>query len=409
MQSEEKNLESIDTANAESPSNGKLKTPASSRIVTADSVQAEEVPTIPLSSLQAVSALQPEVAVRSVASTKSIQLPTPLVVQPTEYRRSLSEWQQVWWEGVRPAYAVMALAPVLLGSVLAWASTVTAQAAFGHFHVLRFLATLIAVMALQIGANLVNDYYDYIKGVDVSNTLGPGGLIQQGLIKPMNVLVLGLFLLGVGAFLGILIATTGGLLIFGLGLIGLICAYFFSATAYSLSSLSLGVVITFVVYGPLLTLGAYLVQVGTPTHSLLVRLLLYSLPLGLLAAAVVHVNDMRDVESDVPAGKRTLASFLSLLWNRIFYVLLVLGAYAVIIALGLPHHSPHLILITLWTLPNLVVAFSGILRTDLAPGLHVVMRETIKLQAFFAILLIVALFVSALVPVVPHIPTHLIP
>jgi 1,4-dihydroxy-2-naphthoate octaprenyltransferase len=407
MQSEEKNSETIDTANAESPSNGKLKLSTSSKIVTADSVQAEEVPTIPLSSLQTVSALQPEVAIHSVASTKSIRLPAPLVVQPAEYRRSMSEWWQVWWEGVRPAYVMMALVPVLLGSVLAWSSTITAHTTFGHFHVLRFLATLIAVVALQCGANLVNDYYDYVKGVDASNILGPGGLIQQGLIKPSNVLVLGLFLLGVGAFLGILIATTGGLLIIGLGLIGLLCAYFFSATSYSFSSLSLGVVITFIVYGPLLTLGAYIVQVGTPVHSLLVKLLLYSLPLGLLAAAVVHVNDMRDVESDVQAGKRTLASFLGLAGGRILYVLLVLAAYVVIIALGVPHHAPHLILITLWTLPTLVVAFSGILRTDLAPGLHVVLRETIKMQVIFGILLVAALFVSALVPVLPHISTHL--
>ncbi len=152
-----------------------------------------------------------------------------------------------------------------------------------------------------------------------------------------------------------------------------------------------------------------MVQVGMPSHALLVRLLLYSLPLGMLAAAVVQVNDMRDVESDVHAGKRTLASFLGLMGSRIFYVLLVLGAFVVIIALGVPHHSPHLILITLWTLPNLVVALTGVFRTDLAPGLHMVMRETIKMQVFFAILLIVALFVSALIPVLPHIPAHLIP
>jgi 1,4-dihydroxy-2-naphthoate octaprenyltransferase len=407
MQSEENKSETIDTTTAESPSNGKLKMTTASKIVTADAVQAEEVPTIPLSSLQTVNALQPEVAFHSVASTKSIRLPVPLVVQPAEYRRSVGEWRQVWWEGMRPAYVWMALVPVLLGSVLAWTSTVSVQTPFGHFHILRFLATLIAVVALQLGANLVNDYYDYVKGVDASNTLGPGNLIQQGLIKPANVLALGLFLLGVGAFLGILIATTAGLLIFGLGLIGLLCAYFFSATSYSFSSLSLGVVITFIVYGPLLTLGAYIVQAGTPTHPLLVNLLLYSLPLGLLAAAVVHVNDMRDVESDVQAGKRTLASFLGLIGGRVFYILLVLGAYAVIIALGLPHHKPHLILITLWTLPNLVVALSGIIRTDLAPGLHIVMRETIKMQAFFAILLVIALAVTALVPIVPHIPSHL--
>src|SRR5712671_2714409 len=84
----------------------------SSHIVTADSVQAEEVPTIPLSSLQTLSTLQPEVSVRSVAATKSVRLPTPLVVQPSEYRRSLGEWMQVWWEGMRPGYVLLAIMPV---------------------------------------------------------------------------------------------------------------------------------------------------------------------------------------------------------------------------------------------------------------------------------------------------------
>src|SRR6266516_1578794 len=93
---------------------------SSSHIVTAESVQAEEVPTIPLGSLQTVSTLEPEVSIRSVAATKSVRLPTPLVVQPSEYRRSLGEWLQVWWEGIRPSYILMAIMPVLVGSALAW-------------------------------------------------------------------------------------------------------------------------------------------------------------------------------------------------------------------------------------------------------------------------------------------------
>src|SRR5436853_1915686 len=85
------------------------KAATSSQIVTADSVEAEEVPTIPLGSLQTLSTLQPEVSIHSVASTRSVTMPAPLVVQPSEYRRSVGEWLSVWWDGIRPTYLPLSI------------------------------------------------------------------------------------------------------------------------------------------------------------------------------------------------------------------------------------------------------------------------------------------------------------
>lgn len=381
----------------------KGKTANSSHIVTAESVQAEEVPTIPLSSLQTLSTLQPEVSVRSVSATKSVRLPTPLVVQPSEYRRSLGEWMQIWWEGMRPGYVLLAIMPVLIGSALAWQQTLSPQTPFGKFHILHFIAALAAVIALQVGANLVNDYYDYIKGIDTSNTLGPGGLIQQGLIRPINVLNIGLVLLALGALVGIVIAMAGGPFIYLFGLAGLLCAFFYSATIYAFSSLAFGELAVFCIYGPLLTLGAFMIQVGgVVNRASLLTVLLYSLPLGLLATAVVHTNNMRDLESDVQAKKHTLASFLGLRLSRLLYILLVLGSYVAILALGIPHGAPHFVLLTLWTLPILVVTLSGILRADMSASLHLVMRTTLKLETCFALLLLVAILITGLLTILPH-------
>jgi len=388
----------------------KGKAPANSRIVTAASVQAEDVPTIPLGSLQTISALEPEVAVRSVATTRSVQLPPPLVAPPIEYHRTPIEWLQVWWDGIRPPYLLLPLMPALLGSILAWTHTITPNTPLGHFRLLHFLATLCVVVALQIGANLVNDYYDYIRNVDISNPLGPGGLIQQGLIKPSSVLGLGLIMLAIGAIIGIVLAFTGGLLALLFGIFGLFCAFFYSATARSLSSIALGELAAFCIYGPLITSGAYLVQAGGhTTNSSFLSVLLYSIPLGLLATAFIHVNNMRDIESDLQAEKRTLAGILGFHLSRALYLLLLLGAYAIITAIGLPHGAPHLVLITWWTLPTLLVAITGVFRTDMPSSLHVSMQVTLKLSTYFALLLIIALIVSALIPVLPHIPTHLLP
>jgi 1,4-dihydroxy-2-naphthoate octaprenyltransferase len=384
--------------------------PANAKIVTAASVQAEDVPTIPLGSLQTINALEPEVAVRSVATTRSVRLPPPLVAPPSEYRRTPVEWLLVWLDGIRPTYLLLPLMSALLGSILAWMQTITPNTPFGHFRPLHFLATLCAVVALQVGANLVNDYYDYIKNVDISNPLGPGGLIQQGLIKPSSILNLGLIMLVLGAIIGIVLAFTGGLLALLFGIIGLFCAFFYSATARSLSSIALGELTAFCIYGPLITSGAYLVQAGGHTNnSSFLSVLLYSIPLGLLATAFIHVNNMRDVESDLQAEKRTLAGILGFRLSRALYLLLLLGAYAIITALGLPHGAPHLVLITWWTLPTLLVVITGVFRTEFPSSLHIAMQETLKLSTYFALLLIIALIVSALIPVLPHIPTHLLP
>src|SRR5258707_8716825 len=97
----------------------KKNAPVSSRVIAAESVQAEDVPTIPLDSLQTLNTLQPEVSVRSVTATLVTTLPEPLVVQPAEYRRGPGEWARIWWDGIRPYYLWIAVLPLVLGSALA--------------------------------------------------------------------------------------------------------------------------------------------------------------------------------------------------------------------------------------------------------------------------------------------------
>jgi 1,4-dihydroxy-2-naphthoate octaprenyltransferase len=118
---------------------------------------------------------------------------------------------------------------------------------------------------------------------------------------------------------------------------------------------------------------------------------------------------MRDIESDAPAGKLTLASLLGLRFSRILYVILVVGAYAPVVALGLPRHAPHILLIVLWTLPILVIVITTVLRTTSPASLHAAMMKTLKLETFFTILLILALIVNALLPIVIHLPWFTLP
>jgi 1,4-dihydroxy-2-naphthoate octaprenyltransferase len=331
--------------------------------------------------------------------------PLPLVEQPLERKRRLGEWLSIWWEGIRPTYLRLSFLPVVLGSVVAWTQSISLKTPRGNFHLIRFVLILIAVLLLQISAHLINDYYDYLRGIDTNNSLGPGGLIQQGIIKPVRVLVVGLIALGLGALLGTFVAVSGGWLVIVFGLIGVLAAYFFSGIPKGLSSLALGELVCFFIFGPLITISSYMVQTGHLDRIVYI----YSISLGLLATAFIHLNNMRDTESDALAGKLTLASLLGLRLSRTLYVILVVGAYAPIVALGLPRHGPHLLLIVLWTLPTLMIVITTVLRTASPASLNTAMFVTLKLETFFTIFLIVALVVTAFLPVLPHFPWFTLP
>ena len=148
-----------------------------------------------------------------------------------------------------------------------------------------------------------------------------------------------------------------------------------------------------------------MVQVGP---HLAASVLIYSLPVGLLAVAVFHANNMRDIEGDALAGKHTIATMVGLFTSRILYVLLVLGAYAFIVYLGIPHKAPHLILLPLWTLPTLVVAVISVVRTNAPAGFHLAMKLTLLLEIMFSILLMIGLIITAFLPILPFIPLNFI-
>jgi 1,4-dihydroxy-2-naphthoate octaprenyltransferase len=380
--------------------------PNSSKIVAADPVRAEEVPTIPINSMEVVASLQPAISVHSVDMTYLPDLPTPLVVQSSEYRRSLGEWCRIWWDGIRPGYFSLSLLPILLGTTLAWTHTVQAQTPLGQLDLGHMMGAIVMAFLIQIGGHLINDYYDYVRGVDTGNILGSGGLIQQRYVKPTLVLKVGLVLLGMGTFFGLVFSIVGHSPLYLFGLLIVLGAYFYSAPPRPLSTIALGEIMGFILFGPLLTLGAYMAQTGGSLPS---SAFIYSLPPGLLAMAVIHTNNIRDSETDANAQKLTLTHLMGVKASRFVYLLLLFVAYSIIGVLGTVHQGPHLILITFWTLPLLVVAISGIIRAKAPASFHTVMHETLRIETYFVSLLIAGLTITTLIPVLPHLPIHLLP
>lgn len=227
----------------------------------------------------------------------------------------------VWWRAIRPKSFTATFTPVAIGIGCAALDSVFAP--------LWALLTLVAALLLQAGTNLLNDYFDHRNEVDSSASLSPSGVIQQGLLTPRAVLIGGAGCFGLATLLGIALALHGGPLIWLLGVIGVLIGVLYTAGPAPLAYIGLGEIAVFIAMGPGMVLGAYVVQ----TQQWNWTPLLAGTPIGLLVAAIMHANNLRDIETDRTQGKRTLAARFGRRFAQREYALLVLGGYSLLLPL----------------------------------------------------------------------------
>lgn len=285
------------------------------------------------------------------------------VVQP----QTPSRWQ-IWFQAVRFFSFTASVVPILVGSALALID--------GAFSFWLVGLMLIASVACHAGANLANDYYDYKRGIDTDESLGPSKVIQQELLTPDEVKQ-GMFVaFTIATVLGLVVVFDSGWEILALALASLAVAYFYTGGPKPLAYVGLGEIAVFIFMGPVMVCGAYYVLAGGITwESFLV-----SLPVGCLVAAILHANNIRDIDLDRAAGKVTVATRVGRTGANLEYVLLLAGAYVGLIAamVATPSNWPILAAgITLplaWSLSREVLAGAGPMELNLVlrktAGLH---------------------------------------
>ena len=293
---------------------------------------------------------------------------------------------RVWWRAARPFSFTATYIPITLGAVLAPATVGL------PVRLLLFALTLGGALAVHAGANMVNDYYDHINGVDDADSLGPSKAIQQGLLTPRQMLVGGIVAFASGAAIGLGLAATRGWQVLLLGLVCLPLAFFYTGWPLRLAYRGMGEIIVGVFMGPVMTLGAYFVQ----TRGFGLAPALLSLPVALLVAAIMHANNLRDIEPDRARGKRTVATLLGPVAGAWEYHLLVLGAYAAVGVLALTRQASPAILLSLLTLPFALSLVRRVARTQEPRVLNLVLRQTATLHLRFGALLIAGLLVATL-------------
>lgn len=204
-------------------------------------------------------------------------------------------FSQVWLAAARPKTLPASLSPVLIGAVLAWPVS--------SLHALSFVACLSFALLIQVATNFTNDYCDFVKGADTEERLGPLRVMQAGLVSAtaMRRAIFGVFALA--SLVGLYLIFRGGWPFLFVLIASLASGVLYTAGPYALAYLGLGDVFVLVFFGPVAVLATYYLQ----TFRLSGEVFLLSLPPGLLATALLVVNNYRDRKEDEKSGKRTLA------------------------------------------------------------------------------------------------------
>ncbi len=295
----------------------------------------------------------------------TLQIPTEPTAAPSLVR--------TWIMASRPKTLPAAIIPVLVGTAVA--------IAYGKFSAIPALAALIASCFIQIGTNFANDYFDFKKGADTDDRLGPTRVTQAGLIAPEQVKLATALTFGAAALIGIYLIFIGGWPILAIGIASIISGIAYTGGPYPLGYNGLGDVFVFIFFGIIAVTGTFYVQALTWSAPSLAA----SIPVGLLATAILVVNNYRDIDTDVIAGKRTLATRIGRPATRAQYWIMLMGAYLVpILQFTIGGNNPW-ILLPLLSLPLAIVRARSI---SLKNGreLNALLGQTGQLLMIFGIL-----------------------
>ena len=287
---------------------------------------------------------------------------------------------QIWWMAIRPKTLPAAASGVVMGSALAWMD--------GSFQLLPALAALGVALLLQIGSNVANDVFDFERGADTSERQGPLRVTQAGLLTPAQVKRGMWIIFGLAAMCGLYLAFLRGWVVIWIGLAAILSAIAYTGGPFPLGYYGLGDLFVFIFFGVAAVAGTYFVQVGSVNAAAW----WLSVPVGLIITAILVVNNLRDIENDRKAGKRTLAVRLGEGGTRIEYLLCMVVAYLIIpvvAALGL---IPWMELLTWLSLP-LAWKTWRVVATQSGRPLNAALAGTGQVALLFSLLFLVGILV----------------
>jgi 1,4-dihydroxy-2-naphthoate octaprenyltransferase len=307
--------------------------------------------------------------------------------QSGNLREGTFTWN-IWRLAIRLRTLPAAAAGVITGSALAWRD--------GYFRLDAALACLCTAILLQIGSNLANDVFDFERGTDTAERAGPVRVTQAGLLTPSQVKAGMLVVFGLAALFGLYLAWLGGWPIVILGLAAMLSAIAYTGGPFPLGYYGLGDLFVFLFFGLASVAGTYYVQAGFVSTAAWWM----AVPAGLIVTAILVVNNLRDLENDRKAGKRTLAVILGERRTKVEYLICMIAAYLVIPLSAWMGIVPWLALVTWLSLP-LTIRTVNIVLIQKGRLLNAALAETGQVALLFSILFWIGLFLSEKLPFAP--------
>jgi 1,4-dihydroxy-2-naphthoate polyprenyltransferase len=288
---------------------------------------------------------------------------------------------RIWLVAARPRTLPAAIAPVLVGTALAVSEDV--------FRPLAFVAALLGSVFIQIGTNLSNDYSDARRGADTQDRLGPVRVTASGLVAPRQVLVATWLAFGVAVAFGAYLIALVGWELLAVGVLSILAGVLYTGGPKPYGYEGLGELFVFLFFGIVAVVGSYYVQ----TEELSALAFEVAVPIGLLAASILVVNNTRDIDTDRRAGKRTLAVRLGRSRARRLYAACVGLSYLAIALVAAVEGEPWILLpwLSAPLAPPLIRTVAT--RTD-GPSLNTALAGTGRLLAVFSLLLSAGLLLS---------------
>jgi len=338
------------------------------------------------------SAAEPEMPRRVTAGGESSATSVPVTLSLADDRRlgfgdRLGRRAGALYEILRPFAFTASVIPVLAGAALAWVDETWNWA--------PFLAALLGAVFLHAGTNIVNEVYDVRKGIDSITSPRASHAIVKGRITEQAALIVSGAAFALAIVVGLYLVWLRGPAIVGLGALGLLGGWGYTAPPLEYKNRGFGVPLVFLLMGPLMVEGAYYAVSGTWSLTALVL----SIPVGLLVAAILHGNEWRDIREDSRAGISTLSGRIGRRWAHYGYVGLVLGAYMVLALSVIAGILPAWTMLAILSLPFLaqVIRSAELGAAGQARAISMIDLQTAQLHLAFGSLLVLGLVLSRLI------------
>jgi 1,4-dihydroxy-2-naphthoate octaprenyltransferase len=289
----------------------------------------------------------------------------------------------------RPKTLPAAAAPVIAGTAVALRE--------GVFSPGPALAALLGALLIQIGTNFANDVFDYKKGADTSERLGPLRVTQAGLLKPKQVFTGMWITFGLAVVVGIYLLAVAGWPVVWIGLFSILAGIAYTGGPFPLGYNGLGDIFVFIFFGLVAVCGTYFVQAAAvvPPGIVSAGAVWAAIPIGFLATAILVVNNLRDIETDMKAGKKTLVVRFGATAARIEYDVMVGGAYLCPLLMWLTGNASPWVLLTWLTLYR-AIPLIKLIYTEKGRALNKGLAGTGRMELEFAILLALGLVIESL-------------